>query len=138
MDNLNYITPNEIKVSELLENINEPEAGAVVVFCGKSRLYNNNKKVAWLEYEAYEPVAVKLIDSIIFKAKKKWNLENVICVHRTGRVDIMKISVVIITSSVHRDDSYSANRYIIDQIKQSVPIWKKEIYADGSSEWLIK
>lgn len=77
----------------------------------------------------------KMIASILEEAKVKWSLNKAVCVHHTGRVEILGCAVVVITASAHRSAAYEANQYIIDRVKHEVPIWKHEFFTDGTSEW---
>lgn len=90
------------------------------------------KKVVQLEYEAYEPMAKKVLLDIIQKARSKWSLKHIAIYHRTGTVPVGEVSVVIAASSAHREDSIHATEYLIDELKASCPIWKREVYEDGS------
>jgi len=102
---------------------------------GIVRNHNNGKAVSYLEYEALVPLASKVIDETVAFAKKKWNVTNALCIHRIGRLEIKECAVVVLSSSPHRDEAYEANKFIIDRIKHIAPIWKKEVYTDGSHEW---
>lgn len=113
----------------------DPKAGAVVLFSGEVRNHSHKKNVSHLEYEAYTPMARKAIREIVSDARGKWNLHQVVCIHRIGKVEIGESAVVVVTSSSHREDAYAANRYIIDRVKHEAPIWKKEYFEDGSYEW---
>ena len=106
-----------------------------MLFSGEVRGNNKGKKVTHLEYEAYEPMANKMIKEILEEAKKLFNLNQAACVHRLGNVQISGCAVVVVTGTGHRKEAYDANRYIIDRVKNEVPIWKHEFYADGTSEW---
>lgn len=119
----------------LLSRAHHPGAGAVVLFSGEVRDSNLGKSVAWLEYEAFAPLASSLISEILATAKQRWSLHSAIAQHRVGRVDIGDTAVVVITASAHRGEAYAANKYIIDRIKHEAPIWKCEHYTDGTSEW---
>lgn len=90
------------------------------------------KKVVQLEYEAYEPMAKKVLLDIIQKARSKWSLKHIAIYHRTGTVPVGEVSVVIAASSAHREDSIHATEYLIDELKATCPIWKREVYEDGS------
>lgn len=109
--------------------------GGFVMFTGIVRDTNEGKTVTHLEYEAYSELADKMISTIIEETKEKWELQYVNCVHRLGNLNVGDIAVIVTTGSMHRDEAYKANRYIIDRVKHDVPIWKKEYYIDGSSEW---
>jgi len=93
------------------------------------------KKVLYLEYEAYEELAEKTIDEIIKLSRKSWKLESVKALHRLGKLEVGDIAVAIDIRSEHRDEAYKASRFIIDSIKHKAPIWKKEYFDDGTSQW---
>ena len=106
-----------------------------MLFSGEVRDSNRGRAVAFLEYEAYVPLADQLIAEILNTATEKWALHIALAQHRTGRVDVGDTAVVVITASAHRSEAYAANRYIIDRIKHEAPIWKCEHYADGEIGW---
>lgn len=106
-----------------------------MLFSGEVRATNKNKEVLWLEYEAYDEMAEEMIANIVDEAKKRWHLNYAACVHRTGKLEIGECAVVVVTSGGHRGAAYEANRYIIDEVKSHVPIWKHEFFADGTQEW---
>lgn len=106
-----------------------------MLFSGEVRDNNKGREVTHLEYEAYEPMADKMIDEIIGEAISRFKLNQAVCVHRLGRVEISGCAVVVITGAGHRKEAYDANRYIIDKVKNEVPIWKHEFFTDGTSEW---
>ncbi|WP_423128209.1 molybdenum cofactor biosynthesis protein MoaE [Gaoshiqia sp. Z1-71] len=132
MKHLRY-TP--IHYAGLFDDFRDPNSGAVVLFSGEVRDNNNGKPVIRLEYEAYEPMAEKMIGQILDEATAKWKLNKAVCIHRLGPVAISACAVVVITGSAHRAAAYEANHYIIDRVKNEVPIWKHEFYTDGTSEW---
>ena len=135
MTEYKHITSHQIPVEHYLAQINQTETGAVVTFLGLVRDHNKGKKVAGLQYEAYESMANKVIFGILEDAKQKWQLHDTICVHRIGEIQIGEAAVFILTSSSHRAEAYEANRYILDRVKYEAPIWKKEFFADGKVEW---
>jgi len=112
-----------------------PQMGGYVIFVGIVRNINEGKSVTYLEYDAYAEMADQMISDILKDAQTKWDLVFSDCKHRLGKVNLQEIAVIVTTGSIHRDEAYSANRYIIDRVKHEVPIWKKEYYIDGSSEW---
>ncbi len=132
---LQVITLEPIPIPELIALAHHPKAGGIVLFSGEIRNHNSGKEVAYLEYEAYVPMAEKMIHEIVQAAKEKWALHFALCVHRIGKLDICESAVVVITSHSHRGESYEANKYIIDRVKHEAPIWKNEFYTDGSSHW---
>lgn len=108
------------------------EDGAIVSFTGRARCRSDNREVRYLEYEAYEGMAEKELRRIARDAMERWHASTITIVHRFGRVEIGESSIVISVSSAHRDEAFQSTRYIIDTIKKTVPIWKKEFYSDGS------
>jgi molybdopterin synthase catalytic subunit len=130
-----HITPDPIDMVALLQQARHPGAGAVVLFSGEVRDNNRGREVAWLEYEAHNVLASKMIAGIIEEAIAKWGLHAAVARHRIGKVAIGETAVVVVTASAHRSEAYAANRWIIDRIKHEAPIWKCEHYADGTHEW---
>jgi|SRR6186713_1230408 len=130
-----HISAKPIDLAGLLKEAHHPAAGAVVLFSGEVREHNRGRSVAFLEYEAYPPLAEKTIAGILADAVEKWRLQIAVACHRVGELGIGEPAVVVITASAHRSEAYAANRYIIDRIKHEAPIWKCEHYADGSHEW---
>ncbi|MDX2189719.1 MAG: molybdenum cofactor biosynthesis protein MoaE [Bacteroidota bacterium] len=130
-----HISNNDINIVHLLSQSHHPSAGAVVLFSGEARNSNKGKEVIGLEYEAHDSMANKMIEEILSEAKTKWNLEIAICVHRIGKVGISECAVCVITSSKHRKEAYEANQYIIHKVKHEAPIWKKELFTDGTYSW---
>ena len=130
-----YISDESLDLVGLLKDAHHPAAGAVVLFSGEVRDHNGGKTVDYLEYEAHLSIASRMIEKILEDAREKWRLNIAIAQHRIGKVKISESAVVVITASAHRSEAYSANRYIIDRIKHEVPIWKCEIFTDGTKEW---
>ena len=120
-------------ISAMEENI---AIGARSVFEGIVRNTNDGRKVKKLEYECYESLAIKEGDQILDEAIEKFDLIDAYCIHRVGRLEIGETAVIVIATSGHRDQSFKGCRYIIDEVKCRVPIWKKEHYKDGATEWL--
>lgn len=120
----------------LRSSLTNHAAGALVTFEGWVRDHHEGRAVTALEYEAYEQLAVKEGSRIISAAQKKFAIKQVICVHRTGALKLGDIAVWIGVSAAHRDAAFEACRFVIDEVKSRVPIWKKEFYADGDSGWV--
>lgn len=113
--------------------VSSPSAGAVSTFSGTTRDNFNGKKVLTLEYEAYAPMAEKEMQKIAQRMRQQWpGILKIAMVHRVGRVDIGETSVVVAVSSPHRREALEATGYGIDEIKAVVPVWKREVYEDGS------
>src|SRR5437660_1793786 len=105
--------------------------GAVLTFLGQVRNHSRGREVAWLEYDAYVPMAEKLLARIACDAREKWGVE-VAIEHRVGRIELCEPSVAVCVGSPHRAEAFEACRYCIDTLKATVPIWKKEVCPDGA------
>ncbi len=125
------IINENIDVAEMLRSVLVPEAGGVDIFLGTTRNHSKGRKVVRLEYEAYVPMALKLMHGIEIEARQRWNLHGISMIHRIGVVPVMEASVVIAVSASHRREAFEACRFTIDELKKKVPIWKKEIFEDG-------
>ncbi|GMK41704.1 hypothetical protein PCCS19_47610 [Paenibacillus sp. CCS19] len=131
---LYWLTDQPISVEDVTRRVIAPNHGASIAFVGTTREWTEGQRTVRLEYEAYAPMAVRTMEQIGEEIAVKWNGARCAIAHRTGVVDVADISVVIAVSSPHRDECYEASRYAIERLKQIVPIWKKEIWEDGS-EW---
>jgi len=120
-----------IDTRAIIVKLQKPEDGAVVVFEGVVRNNANDKSVRYLEYDAYESMALKKIEEIGGRAKEKFDIRDIAVVHRLGHMEIGECSIAIVVASAHRGPAFEACRFAIDTIKQIVPIWKKEFYEDG-------
>jgi molybdopterin synthase catalytic subunit len=129
------LSATPLDVVALLAQAHHPRAGAVVLFSGEVRNHNNGMQVDYLEYEAHEAMAAKMIKQIIADAHEKYPLNIALAQHRTGKVTVGETAVVVITASAHRSEAYAANQYIIDRIKHEATIWKCEYFSDGSKQW---
>jgi molybdopterin synthase catalytic subunit len=119
-----------------LEDVVRTDAdGAVIVFRGVARRHSRGRDVVHLEYEAYPEMAEKVMAQIAEEIKSRWPVSGVAMVHRTGVLEIGQASVVIAISAPHRGEAFEASQYAIDRLKQIVPIWKKEVWSDGS-QWI--
>lgn len=124
-----------INLQELVEFVTDPEAGAIVTFIGTTRNNNEGRKVIGLNYEAYPEMAEKELARLGEEAKRRWKIQRMAIVHRIGPVQITESSVAIAVSSAHRQDAFDACRFAIEEIKRTVPIWKKEVY-EGGEVWI--
>lgn len=132
-----WITENILDESRIFAITPQKRHGAQNYFFGSVRDFNLGKKVVAVSYDAYIPLGEKVLREISREAQQKWGEDLRICVvHRVGQLGVGEMSVGIGVSSPHRDESYQASRYIIEQIKIRAPIWKKEHYEDGETEWL--
>lgn len=135
-DNQMLITTQAIRPDQLRDDLIEAAAGAYTSFEGWIRNVNEGKDVLRLEYESYEPVAIAEGQRVIDEAIAKFSVLNARCVHRVGLLEIGECAVWVGVSSGHRDEAFKACRFIIDEVKVRLPIWKKEHYADGNSGWV--
>lgn len=134
-DSYNYIESQPLNAVHLLSMAHHPQCGALVLFSGEVRDNSSSREVDYLEYEAFPPMANKLIKQILSDARDRWPLQIAIAQHRVGKIAVGESAVVVITATPHRKEAYEANRYIIDRIKHEVPIWKCEYFKDGTHEW---
>ena len=130
------ITVDPISPDDLRQELFDPAAGAYCGFEGWIRNQNEGQAVLRLEYEAYEPLALTEGEKILAEARQKYPFSHAHCVHRTGSLEIGECAVWVGVSAPHRDEAFQACRYIIDQLKVRLPIWKKEHYVDGHSGWV--
>ena len=130
------IVKSKIHIDVLYNNLTDPICGAIVTFEGRVRNHNHGKEITSLYYECYYSMALKVLNEIKEEALKKWNVKNIIVVHRTGNIPIGEIAVWIGVSSIHRKEAFKVCEFMIDEIKHKVPIWKKETYVDGTSLWV--
>ncbi|WP_174524268.1 molybdenum cofactor biosynthesis protein MoaE [Neobacillus soli] len=129
------ISKEAIDIQAVIDKVVQREAGAITTFIGTVRELTHGKKTLFLIYEAYEAMAVKKLEQIGSEIEQRWEGSCVAITHRVGRLDITDVAVVIAVSTPHRADSYEANRYAIERIKEIVPIWKKEHWEEGEA-WM--
>jgi MoaE-MoaD fusion protein len=126
------IVREKIDSAAELEKIKQPEDGAAVVFEGVVRNHSRGRRTLFLEYEAYEVMARKQMESLAERALAQFQIRDVAMVHRLGRLEIGETSVLILVASAHRAAAFEACRWLIDTLKRTVPIWKKEHFEDGA------
>lgn len=130
------LTTSPLDVGAIARRVVPPECGATVTLDGYARKFTKDKQTGevreteYLEYEAYEPMALKEMQKLIERAKAEFEVSNVGIVHRLGRLEIGETSVVIAVASPHRRAAFAACEWLIKELKRTVPIWKKEVYAD--------
>ncbi len=133
------IVREPIDTRALVTRLQRGEDGAVVIFEGVVRNHSGKKTTRYLEYEAYEPMALAQMRALAREARGSWPIDRIGIVHRLGRLDIGEISVAIVVTSAHRAPAFQACRHTIDRLKKTVPIWKREHFADGAvwveGEW---
>ena len=129
-------TASAIDTQAARHEIKDPGAGGYVSFEGWVRDHNEGHEVTRLEYEAFEALAVKEGEIILAEAMQRHPIERALCIHRVGALELTDMAVWVGVSAVHRGEAFDACRYIIDEIKHRVPIWKKEHYRNGNSGWV--
>ena len=129
------VTDAPLDAAMLVDQVRTDEAGAVSVFYGVVRNTNLGRRVLYLEYDAYPPMAEKKMRQIAEEVRARWPVSGIAMQHRTGRLAIGEPSVIIAVSSPHRADAIEACDYAIDRLKTIVPVWKKEVF-EGGEEWL--
>ena len=129
------LTTDPVDITSVARRVVPPECGATVTLDGYVRKFTKGRETLYLFYEAYEPMALTEMQKLIEQAKQKFEISNVGIVHRLGRLEIGDTSVVISVAAPHRKAAFAACEWLIRELKRTVPIWKKEIYADGE-EWV--
>jgi molybdopterin synthase catalytic subunit len=125
------ISPTRLNIQSCIDWVMSPESGGIDVFIGAVRNQTKGKAIRRLEFEAYEPMALLEIEKILAQAAEKWAVQRALVHHRTGVLEIGEVPVIIAVAAAHRAAAFEACRYIIDTLKETVPIWKKEIFEDG-------
>lgn len=125
------ITTSPLDIGEIARRVVPEECGATVTLDGYVRKFTRGRETKYLVYEAYEPMALKEMEELVEAAKEKFEISNVEIVHRLGRLEIGETSVVIAVAAPHRRAAFEACEWLIKELKRTVPIWKKEVYADG-------
>lgn len=130
------LTTDPINHHALTEAVRRNDCGAVVTFLGAVRDLTDGKVTVALDYEAYPGMAEKKMAEIEQETRTRWPVGDMMMVHRTGHMDVGEVSVAVAVSCPHRTQAFEACRYAIDRLKEMVPIWKKENWADGTTEWV--
>jgi molybdopterin synthase catalytic subunit len=130
------VTRDPLDPAALLRETVAPSDGAALLFWGVVRAEHGGRAVSHLEYEAYAPMAEAKLAEIAAEARERWGTGEIAVVHRVGRLEVGEASVAIVVASPHRAEAYEASRYVIEELKRRVPVWKREGYVDGDSEWV--
>jgi molybdopterin synthase catalytic subunit len=134
---LNEIIDSPLSIDRCLRAVARNDCGGIALFLGVVRDNSDGKQTNYLEYEAFEEMALDVVERIVAQARSRWEIAEVAMQHRTGRLDIGDVSVVIAVSAPHRAAAFEACRFVIDELKEQVPIWKKEhgpqgeVWVDG-------
>ncbi len=130
------LTENAIDVGRVLDLVQTPRAGAVVLFLGTTRQFTQGRETSSLDYECYPAMAHAKLAELELESMQRWELEKVCVIHRIGHLPLEEASIAIAVSAAHRQAAFAAGKWLIDTIKEVVPIWKKENWADGTSQWV--
>lgn len=130
------LTRDPIDVAAVTEAVRGPASGAVVLFLGTVREMTGEKRTLRLGYDAYPAMAESKMAELEAESRRRWPLSEVRLVHRLGLLELGEVSVAVAVSSPHRADAFEAARWLIDTLKEVVPIWKQERWADGTTEWV--
>ena len=130
-----YLTTEPIGLGPLLQSVQSPSRGGIACFLGTVRNHHGGREVLRLDYSAYVPMAEAEFARIVAEAESRWDV-GVAAQHRVGSLEIGDAAVAIAVASGHRDEAFVACRYVIEEVKRRVPIWKREYFADGTVEWV--
>ena len=129
------LTTEPLDITSVARRVVPPECGATVTLDGYVRQFTGGRETLFLVYEAYEPMALREMEKLIQAAHEQFEISNIGIVHRLGRLEIGETSVVISVAAPHRESAFDACRWLIRELKRTVPIWKKEVFLDGE-EWI--
>lgn len=130
------IAPGPIDTAAFRDSLQDQASGAAVFFEGRVRDHNEGRPVLRLEYEVYTPLARTEGEAILAESARRWPLRRAAAIHREGMLELGEVAVVVGVLSAHRDEAFEAARFVIDELKLRLPIWKKEHYADGEALWV--
>jgi molybdopterin synthase catalytic subunit len=130
------LTHAPIDYTALTEQVRSEQAGAIVLFLGTVREMTDGKQTVALDYEAFPQMAEAKLAELLVEARGRWPIIKAAIAHRLGRLELGDVSVAVAVSTPHRQHAYEAARHLIDRLKEVVPIWKKENWADGTTEWV--
>ena len=130
------VVNREIDIAALIAEVRSPESGAISVFIGTVRDTSDGRSASGLEYEAYQAMAESELAAIAHEAATQFDIAALIAEHRVGQLDVGDVSVVIASAHAHRAAAIECTRFVIEEIKKRVPIWKREHFADGTREWV--
>ena len=134
--NFTAIVREPIDPAQVLSLIGADQDGATLLFLGVVRDHNDGRSVGGVRYESYEEMAAQVLSDIVEEASGAADTDRIAALHRIGELEVGEVSVAIAVSTPHRAEAYEASRYIIEEIKKRLPVWKKERYSDGAEEWV--
>ncbi|MCA9188202.1 MAG: molybdenum cofactor biosynthesis protein MoaE [Pirellulaceae bacterium] len=130
------IVENSIDLDSVVRSVEDPAAGGVVLFLGTTRQFTRGRETLSLDYDCYREMALAKMEQLAEQARQRWPIVRCSLVHRIGHLGLTEASVAVAVSTPHRADAFDAAEWLIDELKKSVPIWKKENWADGTSQWV--
>ena len=130
------VTTEPLDPERLVQAVRQDESGAIALFYGVARNHSEGRRVRALEYDVHPPMAEKKLREVAAEVRARWPITGIGIFHRTGRLEIGETSLLVAVSAPHRQEAFEACQYAVDRVKQVVPIWKKEIWEDGDSEWV--
>jgi molybdopterin synthase catalytic subunit len=130
-----YLSTTSLDSQELIERVQSPDRGGVASFLGTVRNHHGGREVLRLEYHAYEPMAEAECARIVAETESRWPV-TVALRHRLGALEVGETAVAVVAAAAHRDAAFAACRYVIEELKRRVPIWKREVFTDGQVEWV--
>ena len=130
------VVERPLEIERVLDEVASPAHGATVLFVGTVREMNEGSPVTGLDYSSYPGMAESELADIVREAAERWRTTDIVVEHRVGSLRIGEASVVIAVAHPHRDEAYQASRYVIEELKKRLPVWKQEHYADGRREWV--
>ena len=131
-----WITADPIDAGSVLPHVGASGDGAIALFLGVVREHNDGRAVSGMRYEAYPAMAARVLADIAQEAGAQWSTDRIAVVHRTGELAIGEASIAIAVSTPHRAEAFEACRFIIEAVKERLPVWKHEHYTDGEAAWL--
>jgi molybdopterin synthase catalytic subunit len=133
---MKLLTEEPIRLDPLIDQVRAPDRGGVAIFLGLVRDHHQGKGVLGLDYSAYAPMAEKVTEELIAEARGLWPAAQVAVQHRVGALTIGDTAVAVVAAAAHRGEAFDACRYVIEELKKRVPVWKKEFFVDGTVEWV--
>ncbi len=125
------VTRKPLDTEAITSTVRASANGGIVTFLGTTRDETDGRRVLYLEYEAYQGMAKKMLVRVAQEVRERWGITDLSIAHRLGRLEIGEVSLVVAAASPHRAEAFAACQYVVDRIKQNVPIWKKEVFEDG-------
>lgn len=132
---MDYLTTTPLDLHDLIGQVQSPERGGIACFLGTVRNHHAGREVQRLDYHAYEPMVEAECGRIVDEAEVRWPV-TVALRHRLGPLEIGEVAVVVVAAAAHREDAFAACRHVIEELKRRAPIWKRELFADGTVEWV--